>query len=144
MADDSITRLKNLSSIPTSSLSGSFTKLIILPIAAFVFGVTDTINAGAGVFSKPLNTLGTGLSDLAAAILGSGSTEGAADIISSGAAQSSADISVFGIAAFPLAIALVAVTGYIYSRFRSEESTSNVLPFGPDIPFVGDDEEGEE
>ena len=135
---DWIDRLNDVSRV--QDIDGALTRLLFLPIAAFFVQAANAVEAISDVVIQPLGAFADGLVSLVGAILG----DGAADVIRAGAQATQADISVFGIASLPVSFLIVLGSAYILSRYLTETSTSDLIPFsGTDIPFIGFSEENE-
>jgi len=111
-------------------------------ILSVFFGITSGILSLADVVIKPVNALGTAVANLTRAIFG-----GPAEIILAGVeatAQSILGPFNLGPASFALAVAAVLGGLFVVGRYRDEEETGNLLVGLPvDIPFIGEEEEGE-
>ncbi len=112
-------------------------------ILAVFFGITSGILSLADVVIKPVDALGAALGDLTTAIFG-----GPAEIVLAGV-QSTVDSIVgpfnVGPLSFALSIAAVLAGLMVVAWYRDEPDTGNLLIGLPiDIPFIGEEEEGEE
>ncbi len=106
------------------------------------FGIASGLLSLADVVIKPMNAFGTALADLTTAIFG-----GPAEIILAGVeATAQSILGPFNLGPFSFALAIGAVLAglYLVGRYRGEDETGNFLiglPF--DIPFIGQEEEGD-
>jgi dipeptide/tripeptide permease len=149
---DTVQRLKDLSSIGTSQARRAVFLLFIAPIAEFAFGLVDLIGTIFDLFIVPAQSFLQGIGELILSIVG-----GAADIVGAG---SSAAVRAFltgiwsalGPLAFPVSIGIAGLGALVLARIVAERETSDSI-FGlfsstdfPDIPFlrVGAEEEDEE
>lgn len=133
----SISRLKSLASVETSSLDQAVTKIVLLPILAFFFQFAEAIRATFSVVIDPLFALGAGAAEFLDAVIGGG-----ADVVSAGAAASAAGISVFGILGYIIGLAVVLAGAYLLGQYLTQDETSDVIPFtSTDIPLIGADED---
>ena len=111
-------------------------------ILSVFFGITSGVLSLADVVIKPVNALGTAVGNLTTAIFG-----GPADIILAGVeATAQSILGPFNVGPFSFALAIGAVLAglYLVGRYRGEDETGNFLVGLPiDIPFVGQEEEGE-
>jgi hypothetical protein len=132
-----IDRLKGLSNIGDQTLGSSFTKLLLLPIAAFFISLADLVEAGFSILVNPLSALGINVGELIDNLVG-----GSAQLLGTGVQVSGGDLNIFGIAAFPLSFAIVAVVLFMLGWVLSQEDTSNLLPFTrADLPILGAEED---
>ncbi len=125
-----------------ASLQGLLKQGIGGSILAVFFGLTSGVLSVADVVIKPLDALASALGNLTTAIFG-----GPAEIVLAGVeatAQSILGPFNLGPLSFALAIAAVLAGLWIVAMYRDEEDTGNILVGLPiDIPFVGEEEEGE-
>ncbi len=125
---------RDLQSLLKQGIGGSL-------LAVFI-GIASGILSVADVVIKPLDALATSLGELTTAIFG-----GPAEIVLAGVeatAQSILGPFNLGPLSFALAIAAVLAGLWIVAIYRDEEDTGNLLVGLPiDIPFVGEEEEGE-
>jgi len=126
-----------------SDLQGLLKQGIGGSILAVFFGITSGILSLADVVIKPVNALGTAVANLTTAIFG-----GPAEIVLAGVeatVQSILGPFNVGPASFALSIAAVLLGLMVVAWYRDEPDTGNLLVGLPiDIPFIGEEEEGEE
>ena len=134
---DWISRLNDVSSV--EDIDGALTRLLFLPIAAFFVQAANAVEALSRIVIDPAIAFGAGVGDLVNSIFG-----GSVNILDAGSSATVADISFFGIGGFPIALGVVFIAAYGLARYTDQEETGNLLPFVPfDVPFIGNDEEGE-
>lgn len=111
-------------------------------LLAVSVGLISGILSLADLVIKPVDAMATALGDLTTAIFG-----GPAEIILAGVTATAESILGpfnLGPLSFALAIAAVLAGLWVVGRYRDEEETGNLIPGLPtDIPFIGEDEEGE-
>jgi len=111
-------------------------------ILAVFFGVTSGVLSLADVVIKPMNALGTAIADLTTAIFG-----GPAEIVLAGVeATAQSILGPFNLGPFSFALGIGSVLAglYLIGRYRGEDETGNFLVGLPiDIPFIGQEEEGD-
>lgn len=111
-------------------------------LLALATGLISGVLSVTDVVVKPMDALAEALGDLTMAIFGS-----PAMIIEAGALETAESIrGPFGMGPFTFAVGIgsVLLGVYLVAAYRKEGETGNLIPGLPfDVPFVGQDEEGD-
>jgi len=137
-----IEMLRNVSSVPSTSLEDVVPKALLIPVVVFFTKLGEAIAAFLGVPISITSSLAEQGGNLVDALIG-----GPSRILDSGAAESARSLTTgvwaqFGPFTFVVAVLVLVGAAFVVSAWTSDESTGNLIPLIPfDIPVIGNDEE---